>query len=182
LGHLGQYLSGHLFISRHFVKQVLSLGQHQIAQHRQTFIREIWRAFAWLELRNVLLQVLEDPGSLLHVLAGVLDTVTLKAHEACGSSKADTVVVLGAQSVEDGVEGLDSLATERVVPHELLVHLLGSVSEAEVPVEQHCVLVASCEKFCELLELLYVGVVGLSIGELFSDALDFLDAWLQGSP
>jgi hypothetical protein len=94
-------LKSNLFLCGHFVKQVLGLGQHQVTEHVQSLTGEVGAGLRWLQLGYVLLQVFENPSGLLHVATRVLDTISIKRHEAGHSPKADAVVVLGAQRLKD---------------------------------------------------------------------------------
>lgn len=99
--NLTQKLRRLLFLRSHLVKQVLGLGQHQVAQHVQSLVCEVGAGLRWLQLGYVLLQALENPSGLLHVATRVLDSISIKRHEAGHAPKADAVVVLGAQRFEN---------------------------------------------------------------------------------
>ena len=98
--NLGQDVGRLTFVVRQFVEQVLGLCEHEARKHSEGLRSKIRRDLVRLQLRDAQLQVLEDPGGLLHVLIGKLDLIALDLHLDGGASETHAIVVLGAQSVE----------------------------------------------------------------------------------
>ena len=100
--NLAQGVGLHTLVVCHFVVQVLRLCEHEARKHSEGLWSEVGRDLVRLQLHDVLLQVFEDPGGLLHVLAGVLDLATLgvQVHVDGGTSETHANIELGAQSIE----------------------------------------------------------------------------------
>ena len=98
--NLGQDVGRLTFVVRQFVEQVLGLCEHEARKHSEGLRRKVGRDLVRLQLRDVFLQVLEDPGGLLHILASKLDLVALDIHVDGGASETHAIVVFGAQSVK----------------------------------------------------------------------------------
>ena len=160
----GLHFRGLALLYGQLVEEVLGLSEHQVGEHGQGLVREVRCALVGLQLGDVLLEILEDPSGLLHMLACLGYSLLLgQIHVAGDSRMAHTIVELRTESVEDAGVGSCLGLVEAVKPHPLGVDLVLRVSETEVLVEQHRVVVRFGVQIKVLVELLDITLVGGSV-------------------
>ena len=117
--NLSQYFWLHFLIVCHLVEKVLSLCQHKVRQHCQSFCCEIRGDLPWFQKCHILFEIIKYPSRLLHQHTRCLDAITFEAHISCLATQAHAIIIFGAQCFQKWVVRFNLLMREGVCPYKL---------------------------------------------------------------